>query len=112
MAWRQATILAGAVLAFVITEMAFFIAIGLLNQATPHGMLGWSQLAGGNIIGICGARVRLLAHASLGLPNEWRTANDRDGHVVGSLNSRRARLINAEGVPGSHRRRCVFLRTV
>ena len=51
MAARQATVLAGAFLAFVIAEAAFWVVIGLLNQGTLAGMLGWSQLAAGNILG-------------------------------------------------------------
>jgi len=40
MAARQATVLAGAFLAFVIAEAAFWVVIGLLNQGTLAGMLG------------------------------------------------------------------------
>ena len=64
MAARQATVLAGAFLAFVIAEAAFCVVIGLLNQGTLAGMLGWSQLAAGNILVVpslasrCGVRIR------------------------------------------------------
>jgi hypothetical protein len=51
LARREATVLAGAFLIFAIAETAFFIGIGLINQGTLAGMLGWSQLAAGNIIG-------------------------------------------------------------
>ena len=51
LAWRHATILAGALFAFVIAQAMFWVGIGLLDQGTLTRMLGWSQLAAGNIIG-------------------------------------------------------------
>jgi hypothetical protein len=78
MAWRQATVLAAAFLAFVMAEMAFFIVIGLLNQATLDGMLGWSQLAAGNIIG-CTVLGYVFWRTHPELPNEFRTAMNGTG---------------------------------
>jgi hypothetical protein len=77
-AWRQATVLAGALLAFVVAEMAFFVGIGLLNQATLDGMLGWSQLAAGNIIG-CAVLGFVFWRTHPELPNELRTAMSGTG---------------------------------
>ena len=51
LARRHATVLAGAMFAFVISQAMFWVGIGLLDQTTITGMLGWSQLAAGNIIG-------------------------------------------------------------
>jgi hypothetical protein len=64
---------AGAFLLFVVAEMAFYVAIGLLNQGTVDGILGWSQLAAGNIIG-CGLLGLTLLRTHPQLPNEFRLA--------------------------------------
>jgi hypothetical protein len=78
LASRHATVLAGALLAFVVVEMAFFVGIGLLNQATLDGMLGWSQLAAGNIIG-CTLLGAVFWRTHPELPNELRTAMSGTG---------------------------------
>ena len=75
---RNATVLAGAFLAFVVAETAFYVAIGLLNQGTVEGVLGWSQLAAGNIIG-CGPLALALRRAHPELPNEFRLAMNGTG---------------------------------
>jgi hypothetical protein len=74
----HATVLAGALLAFVVVEMAFFVGIGLMNQATLDGMLGWSQLAAGNIIG-CTLLGAVFWRTHPELPNEFRTAMSGTG---------------------------------
>jgi hypothetical protein len=82
MAARQATLLAGAFLAFVIAEAAFWVVIGLLNQGTLAGMLGWSQLAAGNILGCAIVGITLWrAHPELPdeLPDELRVAMSGTG---------------------------------
>jgi len=78
MARRNATVLAGAFLLFVVAEMAFYVAIGLLNQGTVDGILGWSQLAAGNIIG-CGLLGLTLLRTHPELPNEFRLAMNGTG---------------------------------
>jgi len=85
MAARQATVLAGAFLAFVIAEAAFWVVIGLLNQGTLAGMLGWSQLAAGNILG-CAIVGITLWRAHPELPDEVRVAMSG----TGSWNAARA----------------------
>lgn len=78
MARRNATVLAGAFLLFVVAEMTFYVAIGLLNQGTVDGVLGWSQLAAGNIIG-CGLLGLTLLRNHPELPNEFRLAMNGTG---------------------------------
>ncbi len=78
LARRNATVLAGAFLVFVVAEMAFYVAIGLLNQGTVDGILGWSQLAAGNIIG-CGLVGLTLLRSHPELPNEFRLAMNGTG---------------------------------
>jgi len=77
-AQRQATVLAGALLAFVIVETGFYVGIGLINQATLDGMLGWSQLAAGNIIG-CTLLWAVFWRTHPELPNELRAAMSGTG---------------------------------
>jgi hypothetical protein len=78
LARRHATVLAGAFLLLVVAEMGFYVAIGLLNQGTLDGMLGWSQLAAGNIIG-CGVLGLALLRRHPELPNELRVAMNGTG---------------------------------
>jgi hypothetical protein len=59
LARREPTVLAGALLVFVVAEVGFYSLIAVLRETTLTGVLTWQQIAAGNLIGcyILGTRL-------------------------------------------------------
>jgi hypothetical protein len=73
-AQQDATVLAGALLGFVVAEASFFGFLALLHQTTHTGALTWPQLVAGNVVGC------LLLGAWL-----WRSHPELRGEVAEAL---------------------------
>jgi len=71
---RDATVLAGALLAFAVVEAAFVGLVTLLDETTRTGAMAWPQLVAGNVVGC------LLLGAWL-----WRSHPELRGEVAAAL---------------------------
>ena len=58
-AWRQPTVLAGALLALAVLEVAFVGAVAMLYETTLTGALTWAQVVVGNLVGLASVAVVL-----------------------------------------------------